>query len=450
LKLAWRVTTAGLLVVIVLFVIGVRSVTEAASSGAKCTKTGMTQKTKGVTYVCKKTGSKLLWVTTTTKTDAALTPTTTTVATASSTTGTMTSISACKLPVADGRGDVSIGGWPRISERLKTTGTVVATVIMVDFPDAPAKISPQEAFARISGATDTFNEVSYGRLNYSFQPQYKWYRMSKSSTQYAPLNKSFLTHRDYILEATALADADINFGSTDSVIILSNPDASGIGNAGPAFSAVNRGGITLDGKYISNGATSAYDLNYWKSIWLNHEVTHTLGLVDVYAATTENSSNRYDGHRYVGEFSYMGLSSFDGNAPSLFAFERWNLGWLDDSQIVCSSEKAISQLIAPVQTTGGIKALILPLSRTKALVVESRRAIGLDSKIAKTGALVYTVDSSVQSGNGPVRVYPNSVSTDPRYLQAPRAVGESVTVEGITVTVTSSDLNGDTVSIKRP
>ena len=76
-NLAGRVTTAGLLVVSVLFVDGVNSVTEAASSGAKCTKTGMTQKTKGVTYVCKKTGSKLLWVKTTTKTGAAVTPTTT-------------------------------------------------------------------------------------------------------------------------------------------------------------------------------------------------------------------------------------------------------------------------------------------------------------------------------------------------------------------------------------
>ena len=92
----------------------------------------------------------------------------------------------------------------------------------------------------------------------------------------------------------------------------------------------------------------------------------------------------------------------------------------------------------------------MPLTRTKALVVESRRAIGIDNKITKSGALVYIVDSSVQSGNGPVKVYPNSVSTDPRYLRAPRAVGESVTVEGITVSVTSATSAGDTVSITRP
>lgn len=433
--------------------VGSAAVVNAATAGGKCSKVGQTQKTKGVTFVCKKTGSKLVWAKSATGKSASTGTVATAPTTSSSTTApalSNTPTAECKLPVADGRGDVSIGGWPRIAERSKTTGTVNATVIMVDFPDAPATMTPQAAFAKINGATATFNEVSYGRLNYAFNPKYKWYRMSKPSTQYAPLNQSFLTHRAYIAEATALADAEVDFSTTDNIIILANPDASGLGMAGPAFTAIQGNGLTLDGKYISNGTTSAYDLNSWKSIWLNHEITHAMGLVDVYAATRENAANIYDGHRYVGEFSYMGLSSFDGNAPGLFAFERWNLGWLDDSQIVCSSAKEISQLITPVQSAGGIKAVIVPLTRTKALVVESRRAIGLDSKITKTGALVYVVDSSLQSGYGPVKIYPSSVATDPRYLQAPRAVGESVTVDGITVRVTSASSAGDNVLITRP
>jgi len=433
--------------------VGSATVVNAATAGGKCSKVGQTQKTKGVSYICKKTGSKLVWAKSTASTGSSAGTVATVPATGGTTTApalSNTPTAACKLPVADGRGDVSIGGWPRIAERSKTTGTVNATVIMVDFSDAPATMTPQAAFAKISGATATFSEVSYGQLNYAFNPQYKWYRMSKPSTQYAPLNQSFSAHRAYIAEAAALADSEVDFSTTDNIVILANPDARGLGMAGPAFAAIRGNGLTLDGKYISNGTTSAYDLNYWKSIWLNHEITHAMGLVDVYAATRENAANSYDGHRYVGEFSYMGFSSFDGNAPGLFAFERWNLGWIEDSQIVCSSAKEISQLITPVQSAGGIKAVIVPLSRTKALVVESRRAIGLDSKIAKTGALVYIVDSSVQSGYGPVKIYPSSVSTDPRYLQAPRAVGESVTVEGITVSVTSASSAGDTVSIKRP
>jgi hypothetical protein len=222
-----------------------------------------------------------------------------------------------------------------------------------------------------------------------------------------------------------------------------------MGYSGPAFSAIRGSGLTLDGHYISNGATSAYDLNSWKSIWLNHEISHSMGLVDLYAATQEDQSNRYDGFRYTGEFSYMGYSSFDSNSPSLLAFERWNLGWISDDQVKCLSTQTTTQTITPVESTGGLKAVIVPISRTKALVVESRRALGIDGAMKKSGALVYLVDSSIQSGMGPVKVFPSNVKTDPRYLEAPRANGESVTVEGITVKVTASDANGDTIEVTR-
>ena len=403
----------------------------ATKAGAKCTKVGSKSVVGAKTFTCIKSGKKLVW-------DKGV-----------SAVVAVDLLADCKLPVADGRGDVSIGGWPRIDERLKSTGGVIATVVMVDFPDAPASMTPTDAFARISQSADVFNEMSYGKLSYTFKPQLKWYRMSKKSTDYVAGGWTFIKHRDYIVEAAKLADVDIDFSKTDSLIILANPDSTGIGNSGPAFAAVRKNGITLDGKYISNGATSAYDLNNWKSIWLNHEVTHTLGLVDLYAFTQSNPANRYDGFRYTGEFSYMGFSSYESNAPSLFAFERWNLGWINDSQIKCLKDAKSTELISPVQTSGGVKAVVIPISRTKAVVIESRRAIGIDKNIAKSGALVYVVDSSIQSGQGPVKVFPSDVSSDPRYLKAPRALGESVTTEGITVKVTKSDDSGDTVEISK-
>ena len=402
-----------------------------AKAGAKCTKVGSKSVVGAKTFTCIKSGKKLVW-------DKGV-----------SAVVAVDLLADCKLPIADGRGDVSIGGWPRIDERLKSTGGVIATVVMVDFPDSPASMTPTDAFARISPSADVFNEMSYGKLSYTFKPQLKWYRMSKKSTDYVAGGWTFIKHRDYIVEAAKLADVDIDFSKTDSLIILANPDSTGIGNSGPAFAAIRKNGITLDGKYISNGATSAYDLNNWKSIWLNHEVTHTLGLVDLYAFTQSNPANRYDGLRYTGEFSYMGFSSYESNAPSLFAFERWNLGWINDSQIKCLKDAKSTELISPVQTSGGVKAVVVPISRTKAVVIESRRAIGIDKNIAKSGALVYVVDSSIQSGQGPVKVFPSDVSSDPRYLKAPRAFGESVTTEGITVKVTKSDASGDTVEITK-
>lgn len=411
----------------------------AAKAGAKCSKVGSKSVAGAKTFTCIKSGSKLIWDKGV-KVVAVSNPTPA---------SAPTDVTDCKLPVADGRGDVSIGGWPRIDERLKSTGDVIATVVMVDFPDAPATMTPTDAFARISPSADVFTEMSYGKLNYKFKPQMKWYRMSKKSSDYVAGGWTFVKHRDYIVEAAKLADVDIDFSKTDSLIILANPDARGMGYLGPAFTAIRKSGITLDGKYISNGATSAYDLNDWKSIWLNHEVTHTLGLVDLYAFTQSTSANRYDNLRYTGEFSYMGFSSYESNAPSLFAFERWNLGWIIDSQIKCVKDAKSTELISPVQTSGGVKAVVVPISRTKAVVIESRRATGIDKNIAKSGALVYVVDSSIQSGQGPVRVFPSDIGGDPRYLKAPRALGESVTTEGVTIKVIKSDDSGDTVEITK-
>lgn len=350
----------------------------------------------------------------------------------------------CKLRIADGRGDVAIGGWPRPAGRMRSIGTVVATVVMVDFADAPATMSPEEAFAKIAPSSEIFDEVSYGRLDYRIEPVLRWYRMSRPSTDYAPLTSSFEHHRAYLAEAVALADADVDFSATESLIVLANPDAAGLGEAGPAFAPISMDdGIAVDGTVLMNGATSAHDLNHWGAIWLNHEITHTLGLPDLYA---------FDGPEqfpYTGEFGYMGLSSLDANAPGLLAWERWVLGWLDDDQITCLAAPpsgSVPVVLSPIGTVGGPKAVVVALGPTRALVAEARTATGLDAGIRKEGVLVYTVDTSVQSGFGPVRVSPAD-SPDPAvgyatFFDAPRAAGESVDVEGIRVTVVSRDADG--------
>ena len=440
-----RKITPPLIAVLLLFLVSTNSAASPVKAGAICTKLNQSTVVAGSNFICAKLGKKLVWNKVPTVSNPAPTPPTPPTPLASSTPASTNTTAPCKLPVADGRGDVAIGGWPRIPQRMKSNGTVISQVIMVDFPDAPATMSTQAAFAKISGATDTFKEVSYGKFIYEMQPTTKWYRMSKNSSAYVAGGWSFEKHKNYILEATSLADKDVDFSKSDSFIILANPDAVGMGTSGPAFSPMRNDGITLDGHYIGNGATSAYDLNHWGSIWANHELTHTLGMVDLY--TFNPSQNGNVPFPFTGDFSYMGDSSFTSNSPSLLAFERWNIGWLDDSQILCSSSKEITQLISPIEETGGLKAVIIPITKTKALVVESRRPLGIDKNLAKSGALVYLVDSSIQSGLGPVKVYPANTSSDPSFKQSPRAAGESVTVEGITVMVSASNSSGDTVKI---
>lgn len=354
---------------------------------------------------------------------------------------------SCKLPVADGRGDVSIGGWPRIDQRMRATGTITSQVIMVDFPDAPAKITPEQAFEKLKGVTEVFKEMSYGKFNYLMHPTYKWYRMSKPATEYDPLGPTFEKHRAYLSEALQLADPDVDFSKSESFIVLTDPNNVPF-VAGPAFAAVSDP-ITLDNTDFYNGAGSAADLATWGFMWANHELSHTLGLVDLYAFESDDAKNNFDLLRFTGQFSFMGDLSPESFAPGLFAFERWNLGWLDDDQIICFKGNEMTQLITPLAESGGIKAVIIPITKTKVVVVESRRPIGIDRKLEKSGALVYVVDSAVESGLGPIQVYPIDIKNDPLFTKAPRTAGENIEIEGLNIKVINSTTAGDTVFISK-
>ena len=446
----------------------------AVKAGEKCTKIGKISISGNSRFICVKKNKNLVWQKTSTSKPTQTTtptpqPTSSTSATPSvtptpkpTTTPELTpsptptiqlpqlptdSKANCKVPVFDGRGDVAIG-FPRVADRLKSTGEVIIKVILVDFPDAQSQMSPQQAFAKVAQSVALFEELSYGRMQMILQPTYKWYRMSQNAKTYAPLNQSFAHHRAYMAEAIALADSEIDFSKTDGILILANPDAKEIGNSGPAFTSIYGNGFTLDGKYIANGATSAYDLNYWGYIWLNHEFGHALGLPDLYAFTREDPMNTNDGHRYVGDFSLMGLSSLNSNAPGFLAWERWLLGWIDNDQIYCMETKSTSTLITPISRKSGMKAVIVPVSLTKVLVIESRRAEGIDKNLRKAGVLVYLIDSAIQSGMGPIKIYPVDKSDNRRILSI-RAIGESVTVEGVTVTVKSSTNDGDLIEVVR-
>ncbi|GAB4498239.1 MAG: hypothetical protein OHK003_09630 [Anaerolineales bacterium] len=67
-----------------------------------------------------------------------------------------------------------------------------------------------------------------------------------------------------------------------------------------------------------------------------------------------------------------------------------------------------------------------------------RRALGYDANLVKAGALVYTVDTSIPSGQGTLMVYP-VLANDPFRDLSPLAPGESVPVGGVTITVLGVD-----------
>lgn len=334
-------------------------------------------------------------------------------------------------------------GFPPADHKLPSLGDVKTIVLFADFNDVPGRGTPEAFFKKFSPDAERFySTVSYGRMNWILEPHLVWLRLSQDSAYYGEAIRSYEGHLAFIQEAVTLADADVDFSGADSVVVMVPPQATAI-EFGPALGANPGQGYSADGKVFSNGVTSGADFPNWGFIWLNHESGHTMGLPDLYSFDW-NGVDYDDIHRYVGGFSAMGYTA--GDAFEFFAFERWQLGWLDDNQFVCQVSADQTTTLSAIETEGGLKAVIVPLGPNRILVVESRRALGFDAKISKEGALVYVVDTTIASGYGTLVVYPQ-LAGDPYRYKSPLSVGETVTVEGVTVTVVEATEQGDTVQV---
>ena len=88
--------------------------------------------------------------------------------------------------------------------------------------------------------------------------------------------------------------------------------------------------------------------------------------------------------------------------------------------------------------------MVVPLTETTALVVESRRKLGYDFRLSKEGVLVYKVDTSVPTGEGPIVV---GSTSKPPYASALLGPGEAWNWDGYSVTVKEVTPAGDLVEI---
>jgi hypothetical protein len=162
----------------------------------------------------------------------------------------------------------------------------------------------------------------------------------------------------------------------------------------------------------------------------------------------------------VGNFGIMGsLAPKTGGVSAgtidtllgneMLAWNRWLIGWLNDEQIACVSSFPGSIQLAPLTTASGVKAAVVELTPTSALVVESRQRVGYDAHLVQEGALVYTVDTQVDSGDGPVVVHGDYSGdwADSSVLLQP---GETVTVEGYAVSVITTSAEGTLINITVP
>lgn len=416
----------------------------------RCPKVGMIRIFSGTRYRCVRSQGKYSWKRV--PVAARSTPTTTSsvppIATVPLRTDNLVESSNCRLTDTNSQ-DAGISiGYPRNPHRLKSVGDIRVGVVFVDFPDSIAKRTTNSIFATISPeAEQRFKHLSYGKSNFVLFPLHKWIRMGQDSVSYQfnRNNNTYFAHVNYINEALSRARDQVDWGSMDGFLVITNPDTQAM-DFGPAFTPNGSYWAEKGSGYrLMNGATSGVDLLFFKSGWFNHEFGHAMGLVDLYAYSALPYPSSI--HRFVGWFSLMGWISPNGEgAPELFGWERWSLGWLDDLQVACLKRESATVDLDPIERPGGIKIFVMPLGENRAVIVESRRKLGYDLGLAQEGALVYLVDTSKRSGEGVVRVLPID-DGDTTKMTATLLPGETLEFEGIRIRVESKSSAGDRVTV---
>ncbi|MFG2959730.1 M6 family metalloprotease domain-containing protein [Streptomyces sp. NPDC048291] len=348
-------------------------------------------------------------------------------------------------------------GVPTPAGYSRSTGTVHALTLMVDFPDAPGQGSALDRYHEFFPQTqDWFRTASYGKLDYRpAAPIDHWLRMPKPFSAYgiergAPFDPGY---RQLVQDIVAAADPDVDFRSYDLLNILVTPNAgpSALDTVLSVTFAGNGDAPVADGTPVANASfvysrqddgSGSYARTGYRV--LPHENGHVFGLPDLYTQ---------EGGGAVGHWDIM--SEDWGADNDLLAWHKWKLGWLDPDQVSCASARGGTEYtITPLSRPGGRKLVFVPIDARTGYALEVRAKGGNDEEICRPGVLIYKVDANVDTGRGPIKVYDahrdsggctRSPNVQAELSDAPFGPGESFKdpAHGLGVQVTGVDGEGN-------
>jgi M6 family metalloprotease-like protein len=289
-------------------------------------------------------------------------------------------------------------------------------MLFAHFSDTTADETPADLYQRlVPQAQDFFARASYGKMTLKVDSRQQWIAMDHPSTWPDYKTSEFHTQRTHIAEVIHKAAKDVDFRKYDIVYVVDSR-SPGMPNS-PTFGAAVGDGIPVQGVEIRHGVTFGNDCRgaNWGWETLCHETGHIFGLPDLYSF---DFSQPYKGiQKYVGFWDLMG---FQAVGSEYIAWQKRKLEWLTDADFVVapSGSGVIEAVISPIYTSGGTKALVMPISPTEAYVAEVRGRDGKDDP--NPGVLLYRVSLTAEH-EGFIRVVParaddGDATTEQRYI----------------------------------
>ena len=376
-------------------------------------------------------------------------------------------IELCKIKeVSNSRGFTG-AGFPEWVTLTPSTGTVKWALIPIDFPDLRGE---KDFRPRVDDQMKLLSEwyeiVSEGKFKIEWVVADKWVSLPGLTTDYViPLSANLNNAANgpkLFKDAMNAADPSFDFKNIQTVnfILPKGQSFVGEGSQGFPWDQAVKEVVTNEGSISSFSIPGEFfDLpgkTYW-SYWA-HEFGHAIGIPHVGASRGETPP--------FNPLDLMGGQ--DGPSRELSGWLRFYARWLPDEKVYCKETKNLTNVeltLAPLSgKEDGIKLAIIPLSSTKAVMVESRRVtkFSCTTPILRNGVLVYIYDATLGHGENfliqaspPGRVSEqdscgslNGRSSGPTKDELLHE-GDKISVEGITIEVLAHG-NYDKIRISKP
>ena len=376
------------------------------------------------------------------------------------------------LPIAQCKLDDPAGrpwNWQNFANphhAYRPTKSAIVQVIPLQFSDATSNANPQTDYQKYF---DFYKSFLVNSSDVPIRPEYRvpdhYIQLGFSVSKY-PLNDEHANESEFLSQVSQKVGAEIKVSDADQILFVVPTDIP----ANKVVQSMNFGNpdsTIFAGKSIYMQGSSDLGASYLRSWtpdpWLTiHEsIGHQMGLDDHGAAELFRPEQTVPvEQKDLGTGQWGNMSGVTGD---FLVWDKWTVGWVYDSQISCvdRNTKATIAVTPSTNKSEKTKAIVIPLTASKGIVIESERSTGYNYKLPKAtnGALVYVVEmKEVAHGGGmpwgygvyvqrpenrPKEIFQHGMALGDATLKS----GETITVEGVKITVIEAGDFGDVIQI---